>query len=135
MRKALGPILGVGLLAGLGACSHAVDVTPLGAGEPGRGGTRFLSRNGPLEINLDGRIYRGPWVQASEAPPPELVAAGPVAVGRFYGQRGAAGPGWAELRAEDGSTLTCRFTYTRGQGQGSGLCRSDDGRSFSLLIR
>jgi hypothetical protein len=135
MRKVLGPILGCGLLAGLGACSHAVDVTPLDGGEPGRGGTRFLSRDGPLAINLDGKVYRGAWGQALDAPPPELVPARSVHVGRFYGQRRAAGPGWAELRAEDGSVLTCRFSYVRGQGQGSGLCRSDQGRSFSMTIR
>jgi hypothetical protein len=136
MRKALRLIIGCGLAGALGACGHVVNLTPLDGGQPGRGGTAFMGA--PLMVKVDGKVYHGHWrtdgAQDALPVPTKVAANGPVQVGRYYGQRGASGGGVADFTAKDGSSLVCRFRYERGQDHGSGLCESDAGRTFSLII-
>ncbi|HTK36439.1 MAG TPA: hypothetical protein VL358_14300 [Caulobacteraceae bacterium] len=136
MRTVLRLIIGCGLAGALGACGHAVNLTPLDGGQPGRGGSAFTGA--PLMVKLDGKVYHGRWRNGAGADalpiPVNLPADAPIQVGRFYGQRAAGGSGVAEFTAKDGSSLVCRFRYERGQFSGSGLCESNHGRTFSLLI-
>jgi hypothetical protein len=138
MRKALRLFIGLGFAGGLGACGHTVALTPLDGGEPVLTTQAFAIE--PLRIKLDGKTYHGRWrtvasvqdlpvLQPDPVAPPE-----PIQVGRYYGQRGAGGYGVADFVAKDGSSIVCRFRYERGQSHGSGLCRSNTGRSFSLMI-
>jgi hypothetical protein len=135
MRTVLRLIIGCGLVGALGACGHGIELTPLDGGQPGRGGTAFVGA--PLMVKFDGKVYHGHWrngVDAETLPEPTRVSANAgIQVGRYYGQRGAGGSGVADFTAKDGSSLVCRFRYERGQSSGSGLCQSDQGRTFSLL--
>jgi hypothetical protein len=135
MRNAFRLLVALGLSAGLGACGHTVALTPLDGGQPARG--QALSSRSAIALRVDGKVYRGHW-RTDDAPfdprAADPVPPGPVAVGRFFGQRGAGGQQVAELTAKDGSTIACRFRYERGMAVGDGLCRSDTGRSFSLRL-
>jgi hypothetical protein len=133
MRGILRLIIVGGLAAGLAGCEHQLSLTPLDGGQPGVGASQV---RGPLLVKLDGKVYRGHWrtgAAGGDLPAPKVDRA-PVQVGRYYGMRGASGYRVADFVARDGSTLVCRFRYERGQENGSGLCQSDRGRTFSLVI-
>ena len=132
--------LAVGLVTAvmLAGCSHSVNLIPLDGGPHGIGDMAF--RGGGMKVYLDGKKYAGPFVPATD---PAIVALsapagsepGPVATGRYWGSRERNGTTAALLAAEDGSSIACRFSYAAPTFVGSGLCRGDDGRNYSLRMR
>jgi len=136
MSKALRLLAAAASLCGLAACGTTVALTPHDGGQPAFADGLWSKER--VAVRVDGKVYRGALRQAG---PLDLrgVAAAPtrasIAVGRYYGQHGAGGQQIAELTAEDGSRIDCRFSYEPGDAFGSGLCRSDAGRSFSFTLR
>lgn len=137
MRQALRLLAAAASLAGLAACGTTVALTPHDGGQPAYA-DGLWSRD-RVAVRLDGKVYRGALRDAGpvdlRGEPPPRPARASVAVGRYYGQRGAGGQQVAELTAKDGSRIACRFSYQSGEAFGSGLCLSDAGRSFSLTLR
>ena len=102
------------------------------------------SGEGPIEITIENRTYRGSWVQAVPA-----RTYGYVTGGVGYGGYGRRGWGWsggtysadnplggeakALLNTPDGAGLRCDFRGTSGFGGGS--CRDDAGREYDVQIR
>jgi hypothetical protein len=128
------------LLAGvaLAGCTHSVDLIPLDGGRPGIGDVAF--RGGGMIVYFEGEAYSGRFIEGTDPALAEINAPveaveGPVATGRFWGVQGRNGPMGAVLSAKSGRQIACRFTYDPPEMIGSGLCRNQLGRAFSLRMR
>lgn len=128
------------LLAGaaLAGCTHSVDLIPLDGGRPGIGDVAF--RGGGMIVYFEGEAYRGPFIPGTDPALAEInapveAAEGPVATGRFWGVQGRNGPMGAVLSSKRGAQIACRFEYDPPEMIGSGLCRNQVGRNFSIRMR
>ncbi len=78
-----------------------------------------------VEIQLDGKTYRGEWYE--NAPGKEQRAT------TGYPHRRHVGVADATLFAADGSTMTCHWEMHARQGEG--VCKASDGRDYATTVR
>ena len=134
MRKWLiGSVL---LLAG---CAHQITLIPQDGGPFGRGTVpaKWFANAGEMSVALDGKIYSGEYVfvpQGGTLGTGVAFSGTKVATGTFVGAP-MGGGGRANLRADDGSTLRCEFTYSEWSATGVGGCEDGKGRKFDLTIK
>ena len=91
---------------------------------------RYDQLSKSVEINVDGVLYRGSFVQGMSAGFGTVVTGTRVGTGTMVTTDGS---GQALLTSPEGKVLRCVFGSVvawRGQGQ----CQTNDGRLFDLLI-
>ena len=97
----------------------------------GTGRASGVGGSGVVEVHLNGKTYKGEWVNAQ---------GGSVAFGSFgrvpvsgYAVNGSS-TGSALLRADDGGTLRCRFNFGAMSQAGYGECQDETGKDYALQI-
>lgn len=113
-------------IAFLLGCAGNIKLVEDGKVHPGR----YDQLSKTLEINVDGVIYRGSFVQGMSAGFGVVTTGGRVGTGTVLA---ADGSGQALLTSPEGKVLRCVFgpiVAWRGQGQ----CQTNEGRIFDLLI-
>lgn len=91
---------------------------------------RYDQLSKTVEINVDGVVYRGSFVQGMSAGVGVVTTGGRVGTGTVLAGDGS---GQALLTSAEGKVLRCVFGSVvawRGQGQ----CQTNEGRIFDLLI-
>lgn len=100
------------------------------------------SGEGPIEVTIENRTYRGSWVQVVPEHAHGYAMGGyGYGYGRRWGWGGGAytvdnpagGATKALLNTPDGAGLRCDFRG--GQGFAGGYCRDDAGREYDVQIR
>lgn len=108
-----------------GCATTSVTLYPPGGGTEIAGIiTRGMFGSNQIEIPLDGKVYRGEW---RTEPAPDL----PDAKSRLHKRH--VGRTHAELAAEDGSRLSCNWTF-HGE-KGEGVCKGPDAREYRLTTQ
>lgn len=128
MRTALSAIALLLVLAGCGGQAFLID----------RAGTqhggKFDTMTRTLEVNVGGKLYSGHYITNQSVTP--VYTTGMVGTRMVGANTLAVTPGNAGralLRASDGSTIECEFSY---QGNAAiGTCRGNDGATYQLTTR
>jgi len=118
-------LIAAGIVLGLSACSSTRTLqTPISDVKVSGTVTRGLVEPHRVEVSLDGKTYRGEWRTGD--PTKEQKAAA------TYPHRKHIGQVQSTLKADDGSTLDCRW-QTHGD-IAEGAC-TGNGREFPLVLK
>lgn len=129
-------LVGLIMASAVAGCAHQLTLTPAdGVGPIGVGSASGGTNKGALTIDYGGKRYTGSFVNQE---------AGFMGIGTAYGIGGVStatmlgtsgqGGGKAYLVAEDGSSLSCDFSFSSWSSTGVGFCRGSDGKTFNLMI-
>lgn len=109
---------------GLAACS-STGVLQSSKGDNITGTlTRGLIQPYRVEVNLDGKVYRGEWRTGAPTPAQKAATTRP--------HRKHIGEVQSQLKADDGSTLDCRWDAHGDKAEGA--CTSN-GREYPLVLK
>jgi hypothetical protein len=124
--------------ASLVGCAYSLALHPRDGGSVGTGRADGSSKT--VEINLNGKTYRGPYIYdrgaviASQgfatAFSGARVAAGINTLGTTYVQ--GSGNGRVLATSSDGDALRCEFTFR--EQAGIGVCEDNSHRQYDLVI-
>lgn len=119
----------VGCLLALTGCGYNLTLMA-SDGAMGTGRATGMG-TGTLEVQLNGKLYRGTWVTAEGG----SMGFGTVGTTSFSVMSADSGTtGNAMLSAGDGSTLQCRFVYGGMSAAGYGQCQDNTGKRYELQI-
>lgn len=117
-------LLAAGIVVGLSACSTGILQSPQADTKISGTVKRTLIQPFEIEVNLDGKIYRGEW--RTDFPTPEQKKA------VTYPHRKHIAQVRAILKADDGDTLDCYWeTHVK---EAEGVCRGN-GKDYPLIIK
>lgn len=117
-------LLVAGVIVGLSACSTGILRSPEADAKISGTLKRTVIQPYEIEVNLDGKIYRGEW--RTDFPTPEQKKAVTYPHFKHIGQVRSI------LKADDGDTLDCRFeTHVK---EAKGVC-SGNGRDYPLILK
>lgn len=123
------------LLAGLlvSSCGALLDrsVTLMAADGTMGTGHASGSRSGPVEIEINGELYRGQWVSAADG---SIGYGYTGSVGFGSSSMSTTSSGSAMLRAASGATLRCRFDYSGLSHAGFGRCDDNHGKGYDMQV-
>ena len=129
----------------LSGCATTYDLTlmPRDSGKVYSGTAESGARSeGSISITLEGKTYKGTWVETSPSHTSGFVTSLGFGRGWRHGGLGGmitmdnpqGGEAKALLSAPDGSGLRCDFKSGPTQ-RGGGVCRDDRGREYDVQIR
>ena len=152
MRHALAalaaPVVAALALSGCATPTYQLSVMPRDSGKLYSGVAQYgSSTEGPIAITIEGKEYRGSWVQTV----PSYTTGFTTGFGwggwggRGWGYHGAVGGSYSQdnpqggevkalLTAPDGSGLRCDFRGGPSL-RGGGACRDDKGMTYDVQIR
>lgn len=119
------------LMLVLSGCGRGVTLMAAD-GTMGTGRATGFGGGGDVEVELEGKVYRGRWINQQGG------SVGFGAVGNRpvnFTSVDSAGGGNALMRADDGSTLRCRFTWSAFSQAGTGMCLDRAGKEYEMQVR
>jgi hypothetical protein len=117
-------LLAAGVIVGLSACSTGILQSPQADSKISGTVKRNLFQPDEIEVNLDGKIYRGKW--STDFPTPEQKKEVTYPHLKHIGQVKSI------LKADNGDTLDCHWeTHVK---EAKGVC-TDKGKDYPLILK